>query len=299
MLRECGVVAEDNRKRKREKEKERMRKQRANITKEKNALLLKRRKDYDAMPKDKYYALSLKYQENYAAMPKDEKNILLLHSREKYANLTHGEQTALLLKSQNNYDAMSKDEKDALLLHSREKSREKYANLTPGERTTLLLKLQNNYAAMSKFEKDTLLLHSHKKYAAMPKDEKDTLLLHSREKYARCETYRKIKCTIEREALLAQMHKTTQRLRDAYTTDQMLQLTEQNAVRQREMCIRETNHDESTHQNIPAGRKCNIDNWNLSYSRYYDVGGLSLYFIIIRQRAFSKKTKATIFNLKK
>ena len=39
MLKECGVVAEDNRKRKRETEKERKRRQRAKITKEKKMLL--------------------------------------------------------------------------------------------------------------------------------------------------------------------------------------------------------------------------------------------------------------------
>ena len=61
MLRECGVVAEDNIKRKREKEKERIRKQRTNTTKEKkDALLLKRRNNYSAVPKDKHDALSPK-----------------------------------------------------------------------------------------------------------------------------------------------------------------------------------------------------------------------------------------------
>ena len=92
----------------------------------------------------------------------------------------------------------------------------------------------------------------------MPKDEKDIKLR------GRRETYGKIKCIIKREALLAQMRVTTQRVQDAYTTGQMLRLTEQNAVRQREIRLRETNHDESTHQNMPAGQKCNIDNWNLS-----------------------------------
>ena len=39
MLKECGVVTEDNRKRKGEKEKERMKKQRATITKEEKKML--------------------------------------------------------------------------------------------------------------------------------------------------------------------------------------------------------------------------------------------------------------------
>ena len=122
------------------------------------------------------------------------------------------------------------------------------------KKDALLLKCRSIYAAMPKDGKDTLLLHSHGKYANLTPEER-TIKLRGRN-----ETYGKIKCTIKREALLARMHETTQRLRDAYTADQMLWLTEQNAVRQQEIRLRETNYDESTNQNMPARRKCNIDN---------------------------------------
>ena len=247
MLKECGVVAENNRKRKREKETEKRRKQRAKITTEKNAHLLKCRN-------------------NYAAMPDDKKN--------------------------------------SLLQYSREKSHEEYTNLAPEEKDALLLKSQEKYATMPNDKKNTPLQYSREKYATMPRDEKDTLLLHSREKYAnltpeeraiklrgRRETYGKIKCTIKREALLAQMRETTQRLRDAYTIDQMLRVTEQNALRQRQIRLRGTSHNESTHQNMPAGRKCNIDNWNLSSVRYFDVGGLNLICYHCSAEGFVKENK--------
>ena len=100
----------------------------------------------------------------------------------------------------------------------------------------------------------------------MPKDKNNTLLLHSRKKYANLtpeqqtiklrsqrETYGKIKCTIKREALLAHMRTTTQGLQDAYTTEQMSRVTEQNAGRQREIRLRVTNRDESTCQDLPPG----------------------------------------------
>ena len=146
----------------------------------------------------------------------------------------------------------------------------------------LLLKLRNNYAAMHKDKHDALLLKKQESYAAMPKDKKDTLLLHSRGKYANLtpeertiilrskrETYGKIKCTIKREALLAHMRKTTHGLRDAYTTNQMLRVTEQNAERQREIRLRVTNHDESTRQDLPPGQTRNIESWNLSSIWYF------------------------------
>ena len=97
---------------------------------------------------------------------------------------------------------MPKDKKNSLLLHSRKK----YADLTPEERTALLLKLQDNYAAMTKDEKDTFLLHLREKYANLTPEEQTIKLRSRREKYG------KIKCTIKREVLLAQMSKTTQRL---------------------------------------------------------------------------------------
>ena len=89
------------------------------------------------------------------------------------------------------------------------------------------------------------------------------------------------------------MRKTTQRLRDAYTIDQMLRFTEQNALRQRQIRLRETSHNESTHQNMPAGRKCNIDNWNLSSVRYFDVGGLNLICYHCNAEGFVKENKGT------
>jgi hypothetical protein len=151
---------------------------------------------------------------------------------------------------------------------------------------------QTNYAVMPKDEKNTLLLHSRKKYTDLTPEQRTIKLRGQRE------TYEQIKCAIKRETLLAQMRETTQGLQDTYTTDKMLQVTEQNAERQREISLQVTNRDESTCQDLPRGRKCNIDNWNLSYSRYYDVGGLSLICYHCKAEGFFKETKATIFNLK-
>ena len=63
-------------------------------------------------------------------------------------------------------------------------------------------------------------MHSRKKYANLT-PEQETIKLRNQH-----ETYGHIKCTIQRGELLAQMCTATQGLRDTYTTDQMLRVTE-------------------------------------------------------------------------
>ena len=186
-----------------------------------------------------------------AKIDSDHRAVLNFQRRENHAALSKDKKNADLLKRKEKYATMPEEKKQAVLTHDREKKKVKYANMTESE-------------------KAALLLHSREKYAKLTPKQRSIKLKIQRE------TYAKVKCPIEREAFLARVRTAMRESREAYTTEQMLRETERNAERQREIRLRVTIRDDINRELLPPGRMCNIDCWDLSSIRYFDVGGLSV-----------------------
>ena len=167
---------------------------------------------------------------------------------------------------------------------------------------------QQNYAMMSEEGKmkrkeqmrDTL----NKKYALMPSEDKDALILHCREEYMKLtpeekknklkkqrETYAKFKCPFKREEFLKRVREAMQERRKNYTTEQMLRELERNSQRQSDIRRRGDSQTSVERRLLPPGRKCNIDDWNLTTVRYFNVGGLNAVCCYCKAEGFVRENK--------
>ena len=86
-----------------------------------------------------------------------------------------------------------------------------------------------------------------------------------------CQEYAEVKCPVQRESYLAQKREYMQHERDNYTPKEMIREYERSAQRQREIIQRGVLHGSLDRRLIPEGRKCNIDDRNLTTVRYFNV----------------------------
>ena len=79
--------------------------------------------------------------------------------------------------------------------------------------------------------------------------------------------------------------------RDNYTTKEMIREYERSAQRQREIRQRGVLRGSLDRRLIPEERKCNIDDWNLTMVRSFNVGELHAICYHCKAESFAKENK--------
>ena len=125
-------------------------------------------------------------------------------------------------------------------------------------------------------------------------DREDYMMLtpeEKRNKLKKRETYAKFKCPFKREEFLKRAREAMRERRENYTTEQMLRELERNAQRQRDIRRRGDSQTSVDRRLLPLGRKCNIDDWNLTTVRYFNVGGLNAVCCYCKAEGFVRENK--------
>ena len=85
--------------------------------------------------------------------------------------------------------------------------------------------------------------------------------------------------------------------RENYTTEQMLRELERSAQRQRDIRRCGDSQTSVDRRLLPPGRKCNIDDWNLTTVRYFNVGGLNAVCCYCKAEGFVRENKGKYLQL--